>query len=356
MLNSIKILDDAKAILRQVFVILISLLIVSLIVAACGFSPAEMFKGLIKGVTYDFGGAVRWSIPLILTGLSASVALKAEVFNMGIDGQLNMGALFSVSMALALKDTFPAVPGLIIIFIAGCLGGMLFAMIPTVLYLRYKADMVVTTLLLNFVAELITDYAILGPLRPTGTASMAASSPKIPKQFWLDNLSYLPHSNANTGLYLAIIVAVLIWFIMKRTRTGFEIKLTGSNSKVAEYSGMNVNKVVLKTMLLSGLIAGLAGTIEITGVLHQFPSRFNDGLGFDGIVVAVLANNNPLGCLLSGTFFGCLKNGAANLQRLTDIPRPMVEIIQALIILAVTVKLSWKSIKKLFMKKNEVEG
>lgn len=333
---------NGKMLCRQIIIIVISLVVVSVIVAIAGFSPAVMLSGLLHGVTGDLGGAVRWSIPLIFTGLAASVAFKAEVFNLGIDGQLNMGALAGTWVALNLSERMPRGAGLLAIIAAGCLAGMVFALIPTLLYVRFKADLVVTTLLLNFVAQLLTDYAILGPLRPAGTASQAASTPKFSESFWLHKLGYLPNSNAHTGLYIAVAVAVIVWFVLKKTTTGYEIKLVGANPDTAQESGINVNFIIIKAMLLSGLIAGLAGAVEMTGVLHQFPKRFNDGLGFDGIVVAVLANNNPLGVLLSGAFFGALKNGAANLQRLTNIPRPMVEIIQATIILAVTVKLHFK--------------
>lgn len=334
--------QNAKTFLKQILIIAVSLLVVSIIVAIAGFSPKTMLSGLMHGVTGDLGGAIRWSIPLIFTGLAASVAFKAEVFNLGIDGQLNMGALAGVWVALNLSDRVPKGVGLLAILAAGCIAGMLFALIPTLLYVRFKADLVVTTLLLNFVAELLTDYAILGPLRPAGTASQAASTPKFSEAFWLNKLNYLPNSSAHAGLYIAIAAAIIIWFVLKKTTTGYEIKLVGANSSTAEESGINVSYIIIKAMLLSGLIAGLAGAVEMTGVLHQFPKRFNDGLGFDGIVVAVLAGNNPLGVLLSGFFFGALKNGAANLQRLTNIPRPMVEIIQATIILAVTVKFSFK--------------
>lgn len=333
---------NMKTLFRQILVIVISLLVVSVVVTIAGFSPITMLSGLLHGVTGDLGGAVRWSIPLIFTGLAASVAFKAEVFNLGIDGQLNMGALAGTWVALSLSERIPRGAGLLAIIAAGCLAGMVFALIPTLLYVRFKADLVVTTLLLNFVAELLTDYAILGPLRPEGTASQAASTPKFAENFWLAKLEYLPNSNAHTGLYIAIAAAVIIWFVLKKTTTGYEIKLVGANPHTAQDSGIRVNYIIIKAMLLSGLIAGLAGAVEMTGVLHQFPKRFNTGLGFDGIVVAVLANNNPLGVLLSGAFFGALKNGAANLQRLTNIPRPMVEIIQATIILAVTVKVSLK--------------
>ena len=334
--------QNAKTLFRQILIIAVSLLVVSIIVAIAGFSPQTMLSGLLHGVTGDLGGAVRWSIPLIFTGLAASVAFKAEVFNLGIDGQLNMGALAGTWVALSLSERVPRGVGLFAIIAAGCIAGMLFALIPTLLYVRFKADLVVTTLLLNFVAELLTEYAILGPLRPAGTASQAASTPKFAESFWLNKLDYLPSSNAHTGLYIAIAAAVIIWFVLRKTATGYEIKLVGANPDTAEESGINVKFIIIKAMLLSGLLAGLAGAVEMTGVLHQFPKRFNDGLGFDGIVVAVLANNNPLGVLLSGSFFGALKNGAANLQRLTNIPRPMVEIIQATIILAVTVKFSFK--------------
>ena len=338
---------------KQTVIVVLALGIVSIIVALFGFKPGEMFAGLWEGISKDIGGAVRWTTPLIMTGLAACITFRADISNLGIDGQLYIGALAATVIAMYLPTGVPAILGMLLIFTGAALAGICYALIPAFLHIRFRTDIVVITLLTNFIAELFTDYMILGPLRQKGSSgAIASATVKFSEQFWLPKIQWLPYSNANWGLYIAIIAAFVIMFVMRRTTTGYEIKVVGANPDMAQYGGIKRNRVVIKTMLISGLLAGVAGAIEVTGVMHQFPKHFNDGLGFDGIVVSVLGNNNPLAVLLSGFFFGALKNGAANLQRVTNIPRPMVQIIQGLIVLMVSAQIvfqrsgRWKRLKE----------
>ncbi len=340
-----KALGSTKQLGRQVLIVALAIAVVAIIVALFGFSPFEMLAGLWEGVSKDIGGAVRWTTPLILTGLAACVTFRADISNLGIDGQLYVGALAATVVAMYLPTSVPSVVGLLLVFIAAALAGILFAMVPAFLHIRFRANIVVITLLTNFIGELFTDYMILGPLRQKGTSgAIASATVKFSDKFWLPKISWLPFSNANWGLYIAIIFVLVIGFVMQCTTTGYEIKIVGANQNMARYGGIKCDRVVVKTMMISGLLAGIAGAIEITGVMHQFPKHFNDGLGFDGIVVSVLGNNNPLAILLSGFFFGALKNGAANLQRVTNIPRPMVQIIQGLIVLMVSARITVRKV------------
>ena len=156
---------------------------------------------------------------------------------------------------------------------------------------------------------------------------------------------YKRQSSASVGFYIAVIVALVAAFLFFKTTLGYEIKLVGTNPDFARYGGMKPNLVVLKVMALSGAVAGVIGTIEVTAVQHKLIAAFNPDIGFDGIVVSLLANNNPLGILISGFFFGGLKNGGNVMQRVTEVPQIVTQIIRAIIILTISANVSTKWVR-----------
>lgn len=324
---------------RQVALILAAMLFATLLLLVTGYEPTAVFRGLARGVTTDIGGTLRWATPLILTGLAVAVAFRASVWNIGVDGQLYLGAV--AATVVGLKFGFLPMPLAILgALLAGMTAGALWALLAGVLRTQWGASEVVTTILLNFIAVLFTDYLVLGPLRGTGATGTTYSTDTVPEQFWLGRL--LPGTQANWGLLIAVLLAVLLFYLLTRTTVGYEFKVVGTNPWFARYGGINVKRVILVSLALSGAIGGLAGVIEILGVHHRFPGRFSAGLGFDGIVVALLARNHPIGILLSGFFFGALRNGAMNMERITDVPRAMVEIVEAVIVLAVSAQFAFR--------------
>lgn len=323
---------------RQCSVLFAALAIAALVLWVSGYDPLAMLVGIYKSIASDFGDTLRWSIPLILTGLAVSAAFRAGVWNLGVDGQLYLGAMAATVIGLQFAG-LPFPLSVITALLAGIVAGALWAALAGLLRVRWGANEVVTTLFLNFIAILLTDYLVLQPLKGTGMAAGTSATNKLAEHFWLSRL--LPPSQANAGLFLAILVALLLAFLFWRTSLGYEFNLTRQNPRFARYGGINVKRVIMLSMLLSGAIAGLAGAVEILGVHHRFPGRFSHGLGFDGIVVALLAKNNPLGVLLAGFFFGALRNGAMNMERVTDVPRAMVEIVQAIIVLLVSAQFAW---------------
>jgi simple sugar transport system permease protein len=326
------------------------MLLATIILSISGYEPAAVFRGLSRGVTTDFGGTIRWTTPLIFCGLAVAIAFRAGVFNLGVDGQLYLGSVAATAVGLYLANSMAPILGIVLAILVGAAVGALWALIPAILLVKWKTDEVVTTLLLNFIAVLFTDFLVMGPMMGTGSTGTTYSTDNLPVFMKLP-LILLP-SKANIGLYIAVLLALLLTFIVYRTTLGYELKIVGSNPLFAKYGGVRSKRVVVTTMLISGAIAGLAGAIEIIGVHHRFPGRYNSGLGFDGIVVALLANNNPIGVLISGLFFGALRNGSMNMERITDVPRAMVQVIQAVIILLVTAKFALDFLKK----KNKQKG
>lgn len=316
---------------RQILLMAAAILLVMIFLAISGYSPVAVLQGLGRALTRDIAGTIRWATPMILAGIAVAIPFKAEVFNLGVDGQIYVGAVASTWVALALPEMNGFV-GLLITFLAGAIGGALFAMIPAVMKVYFNTDMVVTTLLLNFVGQLFTEFMTAEVMRDPDKITQMNASRMLPESLWLPKLS----GTASVGIFIAIGVALAAAFLFFKTSLGYEIKLVGTNPNFARYGGMQPNGTVLKVMALSGAVAGIIGTIEVVAVQHKLIAAFNPSIGFDGIVVSLLASNNPLGVIFSGFFFGALKNGGAVMQRVTEVPQIVTQIIMAIVILTIS--------------------
>jgi len=328
-------------VLKKVVIVCLALLVIILVLALTGFNPMSLLQGMGRALSSDIGGTLRWVTPIILCGVAVAVPLAAGFFNLGVDGQLMLGAITSAAVGLFLHGHLPPFLVGLLALLAGALIGMLWALIPAFFRATWGTDEVVTTLLLNYIAVLITDYLVMGPLMGKGATGTTYSTESLSEDLWLTRI--IPQSAATTGIIIALVIAIIAQFVMYRTNLGYRIKIVGSNARFARYAGINAKRIIIVTFLISGAIAGLVGGIEIFGVHHRFPGRFNNGLGNDGMVVSLMAENNPLGIILSGFLFGVLRNGGMNMERVTEIPRAMVDIVQALIILTVTgrIRFEW---------------
>ncbi|RLL13857.1 ABC transporter permease [Anaerotruncus massiliensis (ex Liu et al. 2021)] len=340
-----RIRGAGKAVGRQVAMMLVAIVIVMIFLAVSGYDPAAVLQGLGRAFTRDLAGTIRWATPLILAGVAVCIPFKAEVFNLGVDGQIYLGAIASTWIALALPETTGRL-GLLPVFLAGAAAGALFALIPALMKVYFGTDMVVTTLLLNFVGQLLTEFMAAEVMRDPEKITQMNASRTLPEALWMPKLGAFGASSASVGIYLAVIVALIAAFLFFKTTLGYEIKLVGTNQQFARYGGMKPNGIILKVMALSGAVAGVIGAMEVTAVQHKLIAAFNPDIGFDGIVVALLANNNPLGVILSGFFFGALKNGGSIMQRVTSVPQIVTEIIMAIIILTISADVGFKFIRR----------
>jgi simple sugar transport system permease protein len=254
---------------------------------------------------------------------------------MGVNGQLYIGAIAATYIAMKITSlTAPLAASVTLIF--AMLAGGLFAVIPALMKIKLKCDEVVTTLLLNYVAYFFTDYVVLGPMRGPGALAMANSTDYIPENTWLPRINLISYPGVTTALYLALILTVIMAILIYKTKFGYEIKICGSNPRLAEYGGINSSRVIFLVMILSGMIAGAIGAVEVMGVQHRFQMRFSKDVGFDGVVVSLLAGNHPIGIFFTALFFGTLKNGAMTLQRIADVPGALVDIVRGIIIFTIT--------------------
>nr|WP_122011827.1 ABC transporter permease [Maliibacterium massiliense] len=309
-----------------------SLVLAGVIIACAGYSPfaayGAMFTGAFGGMS-KIADTLGTATPLILTGLAVALAMKGGVVNIGCEGQMYMGAMAAALVGAYVKG-LPAPIHIAMCVLAAMIVGGLWAAIAGALKVRLGVSEVILTIMLNYIATYFTDYLATYHFKAEG---MTIKTPNIMDTASLPKL--YPHSRFTVGFILAIIAVLVIWWMLKKTTMGFETRALGSNPFAAETGGVNRKRQIVITMLMSGMLAGLAGGIEVLGVHQYFVKGFSPGYGFDGLAIAVLGQNNPFGVLISAIFYGALRSGATMMDRATKIPGDFVVILQALVIIFV---------------------
>lgn len=293
--------------------------------------PRVSFEGGLHIAQLNrFGNWLEESTTLILLGLAVAVVFRGRQFSLGAEGQLLLGALAAALVSLYV----PAPPGLhlLLVLLAAATAGFLWGLLPGLLKAYLSVDEVVSSLMLNVVAAQGYNLLLLQFLRDP-TAAFIRTAP-FPDTATLPLL--IPGTRVTLGLGLALLAVGAVWFLMKRTTFGFELRLLGLNRSFAEYGGIDTRRVIALSMGISGLLAGLAGAHLASGLLGQLTLGLAPGIGFEGIVVALLARNEPVAVLFTGLFYGYLRTGAQVMERSSDVTREVVSIVQAIIILFVT--------------------
>ena len=278
------------------------------------------------GSVRNIATTLQRATPLMFTGLAVAFAYRAGLFNIGAEGQLYMGAFAAAWVGF----TFTALPRLIhlpLAILAGMIGGALWGAIPGFLKAKLGIHEVINTIMLNFIALYLTDWLATGPFHG---GSWVPETARVSASAALARL--YPPTRLSSGIYLALLAALIAYLILWKTKQGYELRAVGLNPQAAEYGGINVAKNTIIAMAISGALAGLAGTEQILGLHQRFIVRFSADLGFMGVAVALLGKNHPVGVLLAAILFGALQTGSAAMDRLTSVPRELITIIQALII------------------------
>jgi len=292
-------------------------------------SVATAFWNGAFGSWYTFTSAtlVR-ATPLIIIGLGFALALRGGALNIGAEGQFYAGAIAATWVGLHLA-AWPSVAAIGATWIAAAAAGALWMLVPVILRLRYGVLEVISTLLLNFVAEALVSFMVQGPLQePTHVypqSEAIAQSARLP---------LLPGTRLHLGFALAVALAVLLWWIFTRTLWGFQLLAVGEGPRAARISGrISVGRMIAVSLLVSGAIAGVAGATEVGGVSYALYQNLSPGYGFTAIAVALLARLKPLWIIASGVLFGALEAGAAGMQRDAGVPAVIVYVIEAAIII-----------------------
>jgi len=330
------------SLLVPVLAILTAVIVGGLIIFSVGGDPFAAYSGLIQGAfgtSKALSETAVWAAPYIFAGLAVAVAFKGGLFNIGAEGQLAFGAVTAALIGYALPQWLhTSLPAFIHIPLAvglGMLAGAIWAAIPGALKAYTGGHEVINTIMMNYIALNITSFLLNGPMKDPDPLNLSATTPAIAASARIPTLFNVPDLRIHWGVILALLVAVLIWWLLWKTTLGFEIRTVGANPDAAKYAGINVKRTIIITMALSGALAGLAGAIEVTALNYRHELGFSIGYGFDAIAVALLGKTNPFGVVLAAFLFGAMRNGGTRMQFLTQIPVDIISVIQALILLFV---------------------
>lgn len=309
--------------------VILALLIGAIILAVSGANPWEAYTALAQGSfgsLKTLGRTLEKATPLVFSGLAVSFAFKAGLFNIGAQGQLLLGAITAAGIGFGVEG-LPVYIHLPLALLGGAAAGALYGAIPGALKTATGAHEVITTIMLNYVAINITDYLADGPWKDTSPGNIVARTPKILPSAEIPRVAGLP-----LGFFIAIIVAIFVWWVLSKTTLGFEIQTAGLNPSAAKYAGIRVSLTIVITMVLSGLLAGVGGAIETQGVVGRFQPGFNTGLGFDGITVALLGKTHPIGNILAALLIGAMKAGSSQMQFSAGVAAEITDVVQALML------------------------
>ena len=323
--------------------VVLALAVGAAIMAATGYDPLNAYHELFRGATgcdnlgqvftglftkRQFGNTVEYAMVLFLTGLACAVGARAGIFNVGGEGQLYLGAIVSAYIGVVLNGLSPwiVIP---VAALGAMAAGALYACIPGVLKVKKKVNEVITTIMMNSIAIYFCAFLSNGPWKTSQPNRVSGTDP-------LDNVyrftQLIRGSNLTTAIFASAIIAFFIWYVMSRTATGFEMKLTGHNPRFAKYLGLSVDKLVIGSMVVSGAICGLVGMMEAYGVRGNYQDGISNEYYFDGLLVAMIMGYRPVGIIVMSFFFAFLKVGAAGMELNAGVPGELYRIIQSVVI------------------------
>jgi general nucleoside transport system permease protein len=304
------------------------------IIVASGYDPGAAIGGLWEysfGDMNAFANVLNRAMALILSGLAAVVAFRTGFFNIGGEGQILLGAMAAAIVGFRLPS-MPPILHVLLAFLAGSAAGALGAFIPAILKTRLNVDEVITCIMLNSIYALFTGYLATypfhDPTRWSGTTPQIASSAQLP--------FLVPSCAMSSGIIISIMVAGVLFVVMRHTDSGYRWKMTGMNPVFARYGGINVPATQLTASLISGALAGCTGVLLVCGTQYRFWNEIGTGIGWDGVLVAMLAMNNPIAVVIAGFMFAFLKTSSLGMEISSNVPSELINVILAFLILVIT--------------------
>ena len=332
----------AATTMRVVVLLAIALAMLAALLVATGHDVVPALSAMVRGAFGSYyaitSATIVRMVPLALAGLAVSVAFRAGILNIGAEGQLLVGA----AAATAISGTLVGVPwsiGIVVMLLAGAIAGGAWAAIAGALRLRFGVLEVISTIMLNFVAQYLTGWLVRGPLQePTQVNPQSATL--VPE---LQMPVLLEGTRLHAGVLLVVVVAIGVWWWLRSTASGFRLRAVGATpTAAASAGGIDVPRTMFGAFLVSGLLAGLAGSVEYTGITYALYENFSPGYGYTAIAVALLARLHPLGVLATALLFGALQAGANAMQRDAGVPSVVVSVVEALLILLVMAADRWR--------------
>ena len=340
-------------IFRIAVAITIAFIVIAIMVLLTSGEAKEVVYWFVLGPVSSlrrFGGVIELGIPFVLCGLSVTMMFQVDKFNLCSDGIFYVSMAFASILALGL-DLPPIVFPIVIILTCAIIGGGI-ALIPGGLNVKYNANVVVCALMLNYVLQYLGRYILLYKVKDTSLTYNGSAM--FPDAATLANI--VPKTRIHTGLFIAIAAVILIYWLLKSTKLGFAIRLTGKNAMFAKAAGINVTATVLISQFIGGALAGVGGAVEVLGIYKQFRIDTLLGYGFDGMLIAVLGKNNPLKVTVAAIALAYIRQGAALVNSYTDIPLELVQVLQSLIVIFVGAEQLMASLKhKMIVKDSEIE-
>ena len=323
---------DMSKLAYSIIAVVLALIVGAVLIGASGYSVKEAYSNLFMGAfggVYSLATTVVMSTPLLFTGLAVAFAFQCGLFNVGAEGQLYLGALTSAVVALGL-GWLPPVLRVIMALLAGAGAGALLGFVPGYLKAKLGAHEVITTIMLNYVATFLTTFLVKAYFKDPGPVDQTVLLPpgsRLPE--------LIPGTRVSLGIILGIVAVALLNHVIRRSVLGYEIQVVGKNPHAAEYGGVNVCARTVQAMMISGAVAGLAGSVESMGTLYRFIPYFSPGYGFTGIAVAVIAGQNLWAVIPAAFLCGALQSGGQTMQLFAGIPMELMTMVQGLVILFV---------------------
>lgn len=341
--------------------ILLGLIVGAIVLALAGYNPIEAYQKIIEGIfksPRNMGWAIVNSTPIILTGLGVCFAFKTGLFNMGAEGQFIIGT--TVGFLLGYLLDLPPIIHVIVTVLVALVAGFIYGGIAGFVKAKFGIHEVISTIMLNWIAFYLQNFVVYRYRMPNSMSSFEVKeSAKITlvknaAQKYDGIFGQFFKAPIHMGIIFAIVCAILIYFILAKTSLGYKLKAVGLNKEASEYGGINVNNKIIQSMAISGAICSLAGVSQILGYTYSLPIlSAMENFGFDGLAVALLASNNPIGCIFSGIFLGSIKYAGGNLQRSMGVPSELISIIIGTIILFTSIPLIFRILKAKMNKKSK---
>ena len=327
--------------------IFVAILFGAIIMLLAKYDPIKAYKALFYGGFYkNWHVSVLNAVPLIFTGLSIAIAFQAGLFNIGAEGQYYVGALMAAFLGLYVN--LPPFLSIFLIFIFCGVVSALYNFIPAFLKVKTGAHEVITTMMFAHIARLSSPMFIrlLGGERNiniyTPKTDEILINNRLPRfvdiSLFGNKIFEKTNYRVHIGIIIAIIVAIIIYFILFYTKLGFEIRAVGANKNAAKVAGISIGKIAIIALMLAGFVAGLAGFVQVTGLDYKLFENLEAGYGWNGISVALLASNHPIGVIFTALLWGALNAGGQYMSRTTQIPNSIVEIIKGIILFLVVAK------------------
>ncbi|MFD0588215.1 ABC transporter permease [Paenibacillus sp. GCM10027627] len=342
-----KLLRAARSLLQPILAIIVGLAVGAVAISIVGGSIletyAEMWKGAF-GSFYFVTNTLSRATPIILIGLGVALAFRAGFFNMGSEGQMVLGALSAALTAIYMPG--PGWLKMIAAIFSGIIAGGIWSAFAGWLDAKFRMNLLITTLLLNYIATYFAGYMVTYPFKDTSGSAAMSQTVMLDQSAWLPKL--FQGMSLHAGFLLAAAGSIILYIFMKHTVKGYEIRMLGGNPLFASYGGVSRGKLMMATMFVSGGLAGLAGSVEVLGTQYRYldGALTSPGYAWSGIMATLLAGSHPIGTAVAAILIAALQTGGMGMERNTDVPLEVSSIIQAVLILFVSAKFTYSFIKR----------